>query len=236
MEKIIFIVWKTDENEARENFCGRLLRDLPPKLSKQKGVRDFQVNVADAEIETGEAMMVQANTKPRPWGMVSVWVDSSATQFEDTSKLFSEIGTRASAYLVTESMPIVNTTQRSEPGKRTPGFSQIAVLRTPPRLSTEDWLDIWHGSHTKIAIDTQSTFSYVQNVVARPLSYAAPKYDAIVEECFPVEALSNPEAFYDAQGDKKKFEKHLKIMMDSCARFIDFDKIDVFLTSEYRFK
>ena len=236
MEKIIFITWKTDENETREHFCERLLKHLPPKLVEQEGVKHLQVNVADAVVKSGEAMMVQANTQPRPWGMVSVWVDAVPIQFAEALKTITEIGTRVSAYLVTESMPIVNTTQTSNLGERTPGFSQIAVLRRPPRLAEEDWLAIWQGSHTQIAIDTQSTFSYVQNIVARSLTYAAPQYDAVVEEGFPEDALTNPEAFYDARGDKKKFDKHLKIMMDSCARFIDFDKIDVFLTSEYRFK
>lgn len=235
MEKIIFIAWKTDESEARASFCKRLVEDLPAKLLANKAVRHLQINVADNAIEKGEAM-VQANTLPRPWGLVSVWMDSAATQLSEIQKTVSDIGTRTSSYLVTESMPIINTTQLVDLGKRTPGFSQIAILRRPPRLSVEDWLSIWQGSHTQIAIETQATFAYVQNVVARPMSYGAPIYDAIVEECFPEAALTNPEAFYDAVGDKQKFEKNLKIMIDSCTRFIDFDKIDVFLSSQYCFK
>ena len=60
-----------------------------------------------------------------------------------------------------------------------------------PRLSYEQWLDIWHNSHTRVAIDTQSTFGYRQNVVVRPLTYLAPPIDAIIEENFPPAAMSD---------------------------------------------
>lgn len=235
MEKLVYLVWK-ERTESRDAFCGRLLDELAPALLKEKAVAHLQLNVADAAIEAGEATMLQSNTLPPPRGMVSVWVDSAATQLEAVTKPVAKAVARTAAYLVTESVPIVNTTHTAELGKRTPGFSQIAVLRRPPRLTKEDWLAVWQGSHIPLAIDTQDTFLYVHNVVARTLTYAAPHYDAIVEECFPEDALTNPEAFYDARGDAKKLEKHMKLMMDSCVRFIDFDKIDVILTSQYCFK
>ncbi|MDI9701529.1 EthD domain-containing protein, partial [Burkholderia cenocepacia] len=52
------------------------------------------------------------------------------------------------------------------------------VVRSP-RLTHEAWLDVWHGHHTRVAIDTQDNFLYVQNVVVRALTHAAPGYDAI---------------------------------------------------------
>ena len=87
-----------------------------------------------------------------------------------------------------------------------------------------------------MAIDTQSTFGYKQNVIVRPLTYAAPPYDAIVEENFPAEAMTNPQAFYDAAGDEEKHQKHEQAMIESCMRFIDFDKLDRILMSEYVMK
>lgn len=234
MEKLVYVVWK-ESNESRGDFCGRMLDGVANKLLAVEGVRHLQVNVADADIEPGEATMLQSNTAPRPWAFVFAWLDSAATQAQAVTDVIAAACARTSAYLVTESMPIVNTTQTVALSERTPGFSQVAILQRPPRLSESDWLSVWQGSHTQIAIDTQSTFEYIQNVVARPVTYASPSYHAFVEECFPLAALSDPHAFYDAQGDAKKFEKHLKIMMDSCARFIDFDKIDVILTSQYRF-
>lgn len=84
-----------------------------------------------------------------------------------------------------------------------------------------------------MAIDTQDNFLYVQNVVVRPLTHAAPVYDAIVEECFPDAAMTDPHAFFDAVGDADKLQRNVQAMMESCQRFIDFDKIDVLPSSQY---
>jgi hypothetical protein len=67
------------------------------------------------------------------------------------------------------------------------------------------------------------------------LTEGAPEYHAFVEECFPMEALSDPFAFFDAVGDPAKFEANLNVMMDSCGRFIQFGKIDIIPTSQYDF-
>jgi hypothetical protein len=110
---------------------------------------------------------------------------------------------------------------------------QVVFLQRPPRIAHDEWIRVWQGSHTQVAIDTQSTFGYRQNVVIRALTYAAPHYDAIVEENFPAAAMSDQNAFYDAVGDDAKRDANLKAMIDSCVRFIDFDRIDVIPTSEY---
>jgi hypothetical protein len=45
--------------------------------------------------------------------------------------------------------------------------------------------------------------------------------------------MTDPQAFFDAVGDDAKFQRNLATMMDSCSRFLDFDKIDVLPTSQY---
>ena len=59
--------------------------------------------------------------------------------------------------------------------------------------------------------------------------------DAIVEENFPPEAMISDHAFYDAEDDIE-LGKRQERMMTSCARFIDFDRIDVVPMSEYLVK
>ena len=59
--------------------------------------------------------------------------------------------------------------------------------------------------------------------------------DAIVEENFPPEAMISDHAFYDAEDDIE-LAKRQERMMTSCARFIDFDRIDVVPMSEYLVK
>ncbi|MNF11532.1 hypothetical protein D3C80_2127680 [compost metagenome] len=57
-----------------------------------------------------------------------------------------------------------------------------------------------------------------------------------MEEAFPPAAMTDPMAFFDAVGDQEKFQKNLGDMMESCNRFIDFDRIDVLPTSQYLLK
>ena len=60
--------------------------------------------------------------------------------------------------------------------------------------------------------------------------------DAIVEEHFPPEAMASDHAFYATGGDQALLQTHMQAMMDSVARFIDFEHIDVIPMSEYLIK
>ena len=237
MEKVIYTLW-CPENESSAVFRGRLLGEVADRLL-QLGARGLQINVADDDVAAAEGLR-QVNTRPQMNGLLSLWVDTAIEKFRRPFDLAiaAAVG-RTESYLVTESQPIRNTRHPARPGQRTWGFSQLAFLRRPPRLSHEAWLDVWHNSHTQVAIDTQSTFQYVQNVVVRPLSYAAPRIDALVEECFPPEAMTDPQVFFDAAGDPDKLKRNVQAMMDSCSRFIDRNEasgqhmIDVVPTSQY---
>lgn len=235
MEKIVYLLWR-DPQLGGDEFALKLRSQLADQLLAL-GARGLQVNVADSAVAAAGGL-IQSNTQPPIQGMISLWVDSAIQKFRRPfDDAIVAAVPRMAAYLVTESQPIRNVLHPARPGERTVGFSQVAVLRRPPRLTHEAWLDIWHNSHTQVAIDTQSTFFYVQNVIVRPLSYAAPIYDAIVEECFPGSAMDNPFAFFDAaDGDEKKFQTNLQGMMESVQRFIDLDKIDVVPTSQYVIK
>ena len=148
--------------------------------------------------------------------------------------MLASVGGRRACYEVDAVEPLPNTACPAAPGERTEGFSQVALLRCPSFLSYEDWLSYWKTTHTGVAIETQSTFRYVQNrVVARPAE--ALPYDAIVEECFPTAAMTSAEAFYDAEGQAELFQQRLQAMMESCGKFIDFSEIEVVPTSEYCF-
>ena len=86
-----------------------------------------------------------------------------------------------------------------------------------------------------VAIDVQSTFSYVRNEVVRPLTSDAPAWGGIVEEGFPLEALSDRRVFYDAVDDEEKFRRNLEAMIESCAAFLSMERVDSHPMSEYRF-
>ena len=231
MEKLMYLLWKND-SDSRADFSARLLTDAAAKLTAENTL-GVQINVADDAIVAAEHMLIE-NNKPRYHGVVSVWLESYL-QRSAIESILRQHCYRIAGYLVTESCPLPNTTHQAELGERTPGFSQVVCLTRPARLSYEEWLAIWHDSHTQIAIDTQSTFMYRQNVVVRPMTYGAAPIDAIIEECFPQAAMSSWEAFYEAEGDPAKFQQHQTAMIESCVRFIDMDKIDAVQTSEYNF-
>ena len=234
MEKVIYLVWREQSMDAGQ-FSNYLRTVLAERLLTL-GARGLQVNVQDGEVAAAAGLRL-INTRPQPEAMVSVWVDSAVDVLRSPfDKAVAMAVPSMAAYLVSESMPIRNTRHPPRPGQRTDGWAQVALLARPPRLPPETWRDIWQNSHTQVAVDTQSTFLYVQNLVTRVLTYAAPVYDAIVEEGFPAEAMTDTYRFFDAVGDEAKYQCNYKAMMDSCQRFIDRDRIDVLPTSQYLIK
>jgi hypothetical protein len=115
----------------------------------------------------------------------------------------------------------------------------MALLRRAAGRSDDDFLAAWLDDHTRVAIDTQSTFVYVQNLVVRTLvagsGASGEPIDAIVEECFPAEAMTDIGVFFDAVGDDDRLADHTGRMMASTSRFLDLARIDVIPTSRYAF-
>ena len=231
MEKIMYPVWKASGLSGDE-FRTVLLDQLGPELLAL-APRALRISVVDSEVAAASGL-AQGNCRPTMDGIISVWLDSSVYRQPLEAAIEKHVE-RMAGYLVTESEPIVNTQHPPQQGERTYGMAQVVFLQRPQRLSEQQWLEIWHGSHTQVAIETQSTFGYRQNVIARPMTYAAPPFDAIIEEQFPPEAMTSQHAFYGA-ADEAEYQANLQAMIASCTRFIDFDKIDVVPTSEYTLK
>lgn len=233
MEKLLYPIWKpTDENGT--DFRRRLVEALVPLLADQSGVRYARISVVDEDVAPAAPRRMES-CRPTADGMLSLWVDNAAVRSSWEQPLEALVE-RMTAYQVVESEPLVNQEHAAGVGERVHGMCQVVFLSIPPRLSRAEWLEVWQGSHGQIAIDTQSTFGYRQNVIVRPLSYAAPPFDAIIEENFPPEAMASDHAFYGAGDDDDLLARHQRAMIDSCVRFIDFDKIDCLPMSEYRLK
>src|SRR5208337_2418104 len=100
-------------------------------------------------------------------------------------------------------------------GVRTRGFSQIAVFRKLPGITREGFLQIWMRDQTKVGAETQDTFYYGQNIVVRALTNGAPPLDGIVEECYPIAALTDPLVYWRANGSQELFRANLKRELDN---------------------
>ena len=232
MEKVIYLLWREPRFDA--HAWAAQLRQSLPELTQRTGVRSLQFNLQDEAVEPAAGIRRSSSAAP-PDALVQVWFDSAIDAYRaEIDHALQRQSARFAAYLVTESQPLSNRRFPPMPGARTSGFSQLALLKRPPRLTPAQWLDLWHNRHTPVAIETQSSFEYIQNVVVRALTEDAPDYDAFVEGCFPAEAMNDPQVFFDAAGDPAKFQRNLDRMMESVQRFIDMDALDVLATSQYR--
>lgn len=236
MEKLMYLLWKpADKSIAsfRDDFLQQHISIL-----QHAGALQLHFAVSDDAVSPASKLQIQ-NTHPVPDGLISFWLDS-AIHRQPLENLLRANASDISGYLVTESEPLRNEKHRAATGERTYGMNQVVLLRRPARLTIEQWIDIWHNSHTQIALKTQSTFGYRQNVITRPLTKNALAIDAIVEENFPPEAMNSVYAFYNAYGsDGKKdvvlMKKNQGEMFASVQRFIDFDQLDCLPMSEYNF-
>ncbi len=234
MEKVVYALWRDPRMDAA-SFCRRVREEIGPRLV-EGGARGVVLNLVDEAVRGGTSPVIRS-CAPQMEAFAMVWLDSANRAWRQPfDEIVGGLGRRVASYVVSESQPMHNTRFPASPGERTPGFVQIALFQRPPRVSRAAWLDIWLESHTRVAIDTQDTFLYVQNVVGRALNFDAPRYDAIVEEGFPAAALVDEHAFYAAVGDEDRWRRNEALMRESCARFIDLGKLDVMPTSQYVLK
>jgi len=236
MEKLIYALWKKPD-QSQEDFNERLLGALQKGL-RNKGAAHVQLNVADSVIATTIASQmwgseIRVNLKPMPAAIVSFWLNSSHIR-GPYEKLLEEACPRIAGYVASEST-VIPYLEVINDGEKTPGFSQVAFIRRPPRLSPEAWLQQWLSTQTKLAGETQTIFHYCQNVVTRQLTYGAPHLDAIVEELWPTEAMMDPDIFFKGEGSMEKQKLNRARQLENVAKFIDFDKCDLLYTSQYRF-
>ena len=228
MEKLAYQLWKKDD-DSLEIFKQLLLTNLSKDIGEL--VSELQINIADADVLPANNL-AQSNYPPTPNAVIFIKVKSYFLADTLQSHL-KKITKKIDGFIVSESI-ILENSKKSPLGSRSDGFSQVVFLEKPKKMSSFDWFDHWTNHHTEIAIRTQSNFIYVQNTIVRPLQKASPSFIAIIEECFPSEAMTDPEVFYDAKNNPEQLAKHTQIMMDSCEKFIDFKKIEVIPTSRYR--
>jgi hypothetical protein len=197
------------------------LRERVVPAMKAAGAYSVQVNVTDSSL--GHPFGVEPEEDSQQiLAAVFAWVDAA-----EQSKVGAALpdagpsGAEWHGWLVCESEPIPNRAHQAGPDGRVAGFAQLVALSRPDHLSWGEWRRAWQGGHTSVAINTQSTFRYVQNVIFRPLTAGAPPFVAVVEECFPIEAITDLHVFFDSVGDDAKLSRHMAAMSESCDRFMD---------------
>lgn len=231
MEKVIAALWARD-GESRAAFAADLLAKLPGAL-QEAGASRIRLNLRDEAVSAGQGL-VQQWQAPQQDAVVQFWMPSANARFRGAvDAVLARHSARFAAWLVCESTIIANTAHVPSRGERSWGWSQASFISFHPDLTRDAAIAHWHSHHTTVAIETQSNFEYVQNLIVRALTPEAPAYDAFVEECFPLEAMTQPEVFFEAVGQPEKFAANTARMMESCQAFIDFSRIDIIPTSQF---
>lgn len=229
MEKLCYVLWKP-ASLSGDGFRDVLVGEVGPALLA-RGARALAVLAADAEAARVAKARITRMADPVA-GMLSVWVGDAAEHAAVETALAPHVA-RMAGYLVDESIPLANATHVAPPGARTPGTTMLALLERPERLAHDEWIAIWHGSHSPLAIEIQCTYRYVRNVVRRPLTAEAPPWRGLVEEGFPSEAVTDLQRWYRAEGDPVKTRERIGQMVASVQRFLDIEKVESHPLGEY---
>lgn len=231
MEKLIYALWR-DPAVPRDAFNARLLADVAAAIAPH--ARALRINIQDESVAGGTNPRFTV-TQPQMEAVAQLWVDTAwGPARAPIEAALAQVAARIEGWLVCESTPLPN--RAHPPGTPTEGFSQIVFIERPSTLDRETWRRNWQDGHTETAVETQSNFEYVQNLVVRPLTEGAASYDAIVEECFPLGAIADKAVFYDAVGDPEKLAANEARMMASCANFIGDAGCDCIPMRQYDFK
>ncbi|MEQ6901122.1 hypothetical protein [Nocardioides sp. YIM 152588] len=229
MKCILALHRDLDGDQHREPGAG--LRDdlLGPGLRAELaavGATRLQVNLDDAEV----ADAMRFGPGPRITAVVSVW---GGTSPRAVAGVVRRRDAGADGWSVEERRPLPGPADAD--GVRTPALANVAFLRRPGAMTREAWLADWLDRHTAVAIATQGTFGYVQNPVLEAITPDAPPVEGIVEELFPMAAMTDGHAFHGSGGDEEELQRRFATLMESCSRFGADTGLDLVPTSRYSF-
>ena len=113
---------------------------------------------------------------------------------------------RVAAYLVVEIDSAAQYHPQLVPaGERTPGFNLVTCIEPKDGLRYDEFHPpLARRSPRGRARDAEHVRLPVRNEIVRALTPDAPKWAAVVEESFPIEALTDPAIWYAAQGSPDK--------------------------------
>ncbi|GAA4682300.1 hypothetical protein [Nocardioides nanhaiensis] len=176
------------------------------------GVERLQLNLDDEPV----AGALRLSTGEPFTAVVSLWTDGA--DHAAATSLVTALAGEWHGWEVEERRPLPPP-EVWDDCERVPALANVALLRRPAELDDATWRHRWLVDHTPVAIATQGTFGYVQNVVRGPVVEGSEPVAALVEELFPAEAVTDVHAFYGSGGDRGELERRMTAMMASVARF-----------------
>jgi hypothetical protein len=191
------------------------------------GATAVALNLDDADVAPA---MMRFGPAARITALVSVWTDgdpaAAVDVVSDAAEEPAPHAYRVREHIRLDPLPVPD-------GTRSDALADIALLRRPQSMPRAEYLRYWLVHHTPIAIRTQNTVAYIQNVVEEALTPSAPDIAAVVEEHFPMAAMTDPHAFYGSGGDNTELDRRITELMASVARFGADTGLDLVPTSRY---
>ena len=219
MEKLVYLLWR-EASESAAVFGRRLVESAGPKLV-QSGALRVAVNSDDTEVDLSWSVPVR-DEAPAFAGLCSFWLPcvDDRPAFESVLR---DACAKSAGYLVTESVPRDFDRRTWRDGTRTPGIKLVSVFEQPSRLTRDEFIARWHGSHTPLSLEIHPLWRYVRNVVARPLTPGAAPLAGIVEEQVrEARELTDPNLFY---GGKENLPRNMKRVLDDVRSFLDLERV-----------
>ncbi len=218
--KVIFALWGDQVGEALHS------QHLHDELAAA-GVSRLQVNVDDAPV--AEAMRIPSEAPIN--ALATIWAPSDPDVVASVVAVLSTVADRVAGWRVDERRPL--DAEETWDGSRLDALANVAILRRPADMNAETWRHRWLVDHTTIAVETQGTFGYIQNLVLDSVTEDSPVVHAIVEELFPSAGITDMHAFYGSGGDDAELEARLTRLMASVGRFGADQGLDLVPSSRY---
>ncbi len=223
MHKLVYVLWKADATPIGE-LRRRLLEDAGPRLLGA-GVPRLSVSVADLPQSLAASVPVR-DAGGRVAAIANVWLEDPAAR-GGVERVLSSAAERIAGYAVRESIPRWYHDRTWPDGTRTPGANLVSLLVRNEALSHEEFMHEWHAVHTPLSLEVHPLWCYVRNVVLEALTPDAPAWPGIVCEHFrAVEDVTDPERFYRGSANVVR-------VLDHCRKFLDLERIESQLMSEY---
>lgn len=223
LAKRVFLVWRDSRTNGDEH-ARWLLREQAPRLLAL-GPRRLRMCLADVPARFAVVAPVEG-----PGGIlaacVSAWLEPGDVE-RAIEELLAEESLRVGRYAVREAVPVTYRDRNWPDGERTPGACLVSAFTRREGLDEAEFFRRWHDVHTPLSLEIHPLWSYVRNVVEKTLTPGAPEWEGIVEEQVRVlEDLTDPMRWY---GSEENLERGLA----DAQSFIDFDRMECQLMSEY---
>ncbi|CAN5155738.1 hypothetical protein BH10PSE13_BH10PSE13_02840 [soil metagenome] len=236
MQKLMYLLLLPD-GVQRSEFVTRL-RAATDRMAALEPA-GLRLNVQDEGVDHGDAVehhpALGLRSAYGPFeAMVQLWLEDAGQEARAPFEaILGQVAPVHHGYLVQERLLVHNLRQSADPGARNDGFSQTAFLQIPQRLTREAWLDARQDRHTWVALSIHPHLEYIQNVVLQPVTDGAPPIAGIGEEVFPIEGLHDERPLFRGGDSDEMFQALYQEMYQDAARFIDFDHLDMMVSSQF---